>query len=394
MAGLDLTVLNPVTWYPVNAPIQRYKSLIWNEKFFGHSDFVLKTVLVQETLSKLPLGTLLGLRGSPEVMIVEKHTIDVDSKGFQTLTVTGRSVTSFIEHRVIGEIRGTKFEAMTQSDLGSVIILLFNSFVNATTFDYTVLKTVPHKNVKDAVANSAITDSTGEIAETNDGLKIPRWLDPGPISTPILDYLANKPYGFRMVRPTSSSWVVSVNMSGVITATRRESITKLCFDIYKGTDRTNDQTLVQPIILDAEGGDLISPEIVISETNLKTEAHVVLDDKALLVRDNDDPSGFSRRVLYLDGGQAEEGFTPQTWEAFITAFAKIKLKEHVKLRLADGEVSPQVGFRFNQDYFLGDLITIRGLHGVWTTARVTEFIHSEDENGVASYPTLTHVSGN
>lgn len=387
---MDLTVIDSSTWMPTGAPLTHYKSLIWTERYVDTSSFELTTYAVKHTMDKLPLGTLVSLRQSREVMRVESHEITHEGNEVQVLTVRGYSLTSYLDYRVIGEKRGKKYQAMTNSNLASAAVLLYNSFVNPDAFDLTIRAAAYYKNPKDAIPNVAVTESTGEFATSTQGPGSLRYLNPGTIREPVKNFLLYRPYGLRIVRPPYSAYKISVAQDGVVTYPWTEDITELCFDLYKGIDRSSEQSTNEAVVFDTEIDDLIQPSYLLGVKSVRTEAHICLDTKAVFAQSSD-PSGLSRRVIFLDGGEPETGFDQTEWEDHNIAVAEKLLEDYKRVSIVDGEVSPQSKIKFNRDYFLGDLVTVRGRYGALSQARVTEFIRAQDENGETNYPGLSYI---
>lgn len=388
---IDLVVVDPVTWLPIGAPLSYYNSLIWTERFLEDSDMVLKTYDVKRTMELLPLMSLVSIRQSKELIIVENHSIETDENDVEFLTVTGRSLTSYLHHRVIGEKRNVKYQAMNSSPLGSGLILLYNSFVNDQAWDLTTGTSAYYKNPNDAIPNCVITDSTGEIAAGTSGPSEQRWLEPGTIDGPIRNFFREKPYGLRALRPKNSTNKITVAQNQVISSTFVTNIPQLCIDVFTGVNRSADQTVNPPVIFDTEIDDLINPNYLYSVGGLKTEVHIALNDQAVFAR-RSDYSGLGRRVLFLDGGDPEEGFDPSQWDDYNIRVAQALLASRGQMSIVDGAVSPQSKVRYGVDYNLGDLVSVRGRYGLINKARVTEYIRAYDAGtGYTNYPTLINV---
>ena len=391
MQNLDIMAFSPTTWLPTSSPLTHFSSMIWSEKFFEHSEFELRTHDVRRTMDLLPLGSLVGLRQSKEIMMVERQVIETDDNGFELLTISGRSLTSFIEYRVIGEKRGNKYQAMVGTNLESGLILLYNSLVNDQAWDLTTGAAAYYKNPDDAIPNLIVTDSTGELSEpVVDDPSQQRWLDPGTISDPIRNFFSERPYGLRILRPKNTVHKVSVTPTGTVSSALTFDSPDLCLDVYVGKDRSVEQTDIAAVVFDTEVDDLITPGYSFGITNLRTEAHICLPDKAIL-HESESATGLNRRVIFIDAGDPEEGYNATEWESYNVRAAGNLLEEQTRIHIVEGEVSPQSRLVFGTDYDLGDLVTVRGKYGSISKARVSEYIRAYDENGVVNYPSLIRV---
>lgn len=75
-------------------------------------------------------------------------------------------------------------------------------------------------------------------------------------------------------------------------------------------------------------------------------------------------------------------------QAELQAYGLQQLANYNNITAFDGEI-PQVGsYKYDFDYFLGDLAEVRNADGVVSVVRVTEQIFSQDSSGEKSYPTL------
>jgi hypothetical protein len=100
------------------------------------------------------------------------------------------------------------------------------------------------------------------------------------------------------------------------------------------------------------------------------------------------PTGFDRRVTLVDASQA--GAIPQD---ALQAQVSMSLAEAHVTAMFDGSINQDISpYIYGVDYNLGDIVRIAGDYGLDQKARVTEYIRSEDNTGVKSYPTLTAIN--
>lgn len=385
---MDLFTLDPVTWMPTGAPIRYYESLIWTEKFFEPGEIELETYAIADTLSTIKIGSLLSIRESKEVMMVETISIQTDDKDVEKLKVVGKSVTSYLAHRAVGALRGVKYEmSRSYSNLDAGLVVLFNSFVNGEAYDYTTLQDAYYKNPKDRVPLCMLSDSTFSLTPSDAS---PRFITPGSIESVIRQWFAEYPIGIRMLRPPNTVPAkVTINKSGVISRTSVVDAKELVFDIFVGIDRSSDQTEVSPVVLDVEHDDLINPQYLISATKFKSEVHILLDHKSILTSLPDSVvSGLDRRVVVVDGGAPDDGENVANFEADAVMSAKEMLYDASIISGVDANVSSNSSEKIGVHYFLGDFVTVRGRYGIISRARVVELIRSESGEGEIVYPTL------
>ncbi len=63
-----------------------------------------------------------------------------------------------------------------------------------------------------------------------------------------------------------------------------------------------------------------------------------------------------------------------------------KLAKYGRKESFSGEIIPNVGFQYKQDYFLGDIVRVENEYGIASDARITEVIEVQDANGYTLQP--------
>jgi hypothetical protein len=76
-------------------------------------------------------------------------------------------------------------------------------------------------------------------------------------------------------------------------------------------------------------------------------------------------------------------------QALLTARGVQELAKNNNITAFDGEIPEFSTYRYDVDYYLGDIIEVRNEDGVVNNVRVTEQIFSQDASGEKSYPTLS-----
>lgn len=404
---MDVILIDKSTWKPTGSPIKRYDSFIWSERYFEDGDFELKTKAIEYTRALLPMETLISVRDSGEIMIVEEHAIDTDAQGFETLTVKGRSLTSYTKHRTIGNKRRKRYRmAQNYTNLDAGLVLLWNSFINPNAQDVTRGVAATYKNTNDKFNNWMVTESSDASA----GPVKRRFCHAGPMDVSLRKFLNRKPYGIRIVRPprdlsqqAQSCDMISVANDGVITKLPNSTWihNSISLDVYSGVDRSHTQSTNTPVVFDTELDDLIAPNYVQSIVDYKGGAYILTDQGVLSVyADENHPddnqtaanmTGLRRRMHFYDAGEPEDGYNQSEWDDHSEEEALEELAALKRKSLVDGEVSFRTKIQYRQDYELGDIVSVRGKYTPLYRARVTEYIRVDDENGEKSYPALTYI---
>ena len=172
------------------------------------------------------------------------------------------------------------------------------------------------------------------------------------------------------------------------------------FDLYKGIDRTENQTENPRLIFSHEMQNVASIEWEFDKTPLRNSAAVGGEGEGFarkirlvsfagseyLARREMwvDASGISSKV---DGGT----LTPEEYNALLGDAGKSELSENTWRWLMNMEALQVPGYIYGVDYSLGDLVTTKIEHfsgGI--TSRVSEVTEVEDENGIRVIPKFSY----
>lgn len=390
---MDVLRLNPTTFL-ADEIIEGYSSMIWTERYLSNGEFEMHTADIAKTRALIPEDSLICLRDSPEVMIVETH--EIDSKG--ELVVRGRTFETFLEHRgIFGTPYKTPWKTYRQyTTPEAVAALIWNYLVNTSGKDvtrqnYDILTQL-------AVPNVVVTDSS--VITPAEAVR-DWWLEEGEVYKFVTDFLGLAKLGVRNIRPISTTGnVMTFNTSttagvhGTATKTTTTNIDKLRLDIYNGLDRTKNQSAREAVIFHYDSGHIDDPSYVFSNKDLKYMAVVSSSignfdvwPTAGNVVPSPIPSGRSMRVLYVDGGDIGN-LDVNTFKASLIQKGQIELSEHNRQVLFDGAISPYSPWKYGKEYFLGDKVTVMAQYGFDLTMMVTEYVRTEDSQGDRGYPAL------
>lgn len=70
-----------------------------------------------------------------------------------------------------------------------------------------------------------------------------------------------------------------------------------------------------------------------------------------------------------------------------------KLADYGSIKSFEGSVEPNVTFKYKEDYFLGDEVTVQNEYGISVKARITEVVEVDDDNGYSVEPKFEYNSG-
>ena len=161
------------------------------------------------------------------------------------------------------------------------------------------------------------------------------------------------------------------------------------FGIYKGTDRTTNQTAVTPVVFSKDFENLTNTSEVKSIAQYKNACIVSSSAGSVVVYadglNEGQMSGKNLRVLSL---KVTDLNGVVDVPAYLRALGANALAQKQLVYAVDGEISQYSQYSYGTDYFLGDIVEMRGSNGISNTMMVTEQTFVQDENGFRSYPTL------
>ena len=351
---MELYVLDPLNRRQY--VIDQFTSLIWTERWQAYGDFQLNTVSNYAMRSLLKPDTWLAMNRSNYVMRVESVEDDFNDDGTRALIIKGRSIEGIFDDRVSASLLWTNPPAVIARDM-------FHEVCVGGTWDAEDI-------IPGIVEGTFLPAST--ILEPADAITIDYTGSTPPtlFGGMVTDVCAKYDLGFRILRQDSNA--------------------QLYFDIYAGSDRTTDQTILPPVVFAPQLDNLQNTKELTDISTAKNVAYVLqtggVITKVYGVGVDPTTSSFERRVLIVDATNLTSPTTAQLTQAGLEALAGARTNY-----LFDGEVSQiQSQYKYGADYNLGDLIEQQNTDGVQSDMRVTEQIFSQDSTGEFSYPTLAN----
>lgn len=342
--------------------IDGYESLIWTDRYNQYGDFELYIPMDMGLLEHLKRGNYLIQRDSNHGMIVEKIQIDFDADTGTHLIVTGRSLESLLDRRIIWDqtrLRG-KFHTCIKKILDESII-----------------------NPSDK--NRQIVNFLYE--ETNDDrikdISIDKQFSGDNLYESII--LLCKQYGIGF----------KIRLDGG----------RFIFNLYKGKDRSYDQLNNPYVIFSPNFENLISSKYYETSKDEKNVALIAGEDTELgegrrtYIIGN--TVGLDRREMFVDArdiqseGYDEEGneviMPDSEYMDLLKARGEEKMLAYKFVTEFSGQAETSRMFRHNEDFFIGDVVQVEDGWGHFNKARVAEIIFSQSGAGYSIHPTFEVV---
>lgn len=342
--------------------IDKFESLIWSERMRAEGDFELVVHSTLTNKTRLPVGVRLAMNESKRVMIVETIEDTTDAEGKALITLTGRSIESILRDRIA---KANLTDLTTEPKW--VITDTPTEIARKIFHDICVLGELDVGDIIPFVVETSAypADTIGEPTET-----ITVEIDLSTVYDAIKSLCDLYDMGFRMVRIDDSS--------------------QLYWDVYMGSDRTSSQSSLPAVIFAPDLDNLQNTTELTTISLYKNVAYVFSKAGYEVVYPLDvDPSieGFERRALFIKADDIEVG-DPDASDKMIQR-GKEALSQSRRFQAFDGELNQNNVYKYEQDYYLGDLVERRSETGFADVMQVTEQIFVSDSEGERSYPTLS-----
>jgi hypothetical protein len=339
--------------------IDNFDSMIWTDRYYACGDFQLYLAASRAEVAKYTKDFYIYSDDSNELMILETSEIKESEEGGEFLTVSGRSMVSILDRRIIWG------QATLQGNFQAAIKKLMNeNVINPT--DAT--RKIPGLTFRDST-DPLVTSKT--IDEQFMGAKL---------YDTIAALCKVRNIGFR------------------ITGTEGA----LVFELYSGQDRSDNQMVNPQVIFSPDLDNLSSSRYLHSKETLKTLSLVGGEGEwpnktfALSIVSSGAGSGLSRRELYTESGLTAtiDGtqMSPEDYQKMLVEKGRLDLLDNRETMTFDGEVEMLPQYEYNKDFFMGDILQMENDFGIESTSRVIEFIRSTTPTGNSAYPTLESVT--
>lgn len=330
--------------------IDSYESAIWTDRYSGYGDFEIYTFFNTNLIQKVRQDYYLYTLESEHIMIVEGLEILSNAEDGNHLRITGRSLESLLDRRIIWD--QTEVSGSLQN---SIKRLITDAIISPSVAG----RAIPNFIFEDT-DDERITALTLEEQYTGDVLY-----------DVIVSACETNHIGFKVTLNDQNQFV---------------------FKLYMGQDRSYDQLSNPYIVFSPKYENIINSNYIDSTESMKNVTLVAGEDESqarrtLVVGTTE---GLLRREIYTDARDLQSEKITNYNEALKQRGLET-LIENARTVNFEGEVEATQMFRYGEDFYMGDIIQIANEYGIEGSARVVEFIHSEDANGFKSYPTFEAI---
>lgn len=331
--------------------LDSFESFIWTERYAGYGDFELYVRASEEILNILQPDYYVCLRETDRVMIIEDRRIQFDVEEGSHIVISGKSLESLLTRRIVWD--QTIFSGSFQEGIQG---LLNDALINPADTNRTVSNFIFSPSV-----DPDITGVTSEAQFLRDNLY-----------TAITRSCRSKNLGYK----------ITLNDGQFI------------FTLLSGKDRSYDQVDNTYVIFSPDIDNILNGEYQSVKSNYKTLTLVAGEgegtSRVTEVVDMGE-TNIDRRETYTDArdiSQVVDGIPiPEAdYKNQLAQRGNTQLSVYQIENNFDAEVDTSITFKYDEDFFLGDVVQIVGEFGIEGMARVTEIVRSSDSNGTNTFP--------
>lgn len=350
-----------------------YESCIWTIQWQDLSEFQLITRATNDMINLLQKGRWIArdfdcnqvtpsgitYTNAENVMIIQSVKMNYDTDKGWILNVTGKGLKSLLSQRVIGS------QIATTDSWENIFTRVFNE-----NFRY------PTNNNRQAF----FTIDTNSFDA----------FYPDPI-TPLPTYDIQLTPGQNI-----AEWVSAVCKEYIIGWDMRLNTGRPEFFLDRGMilDGTDPISIPAPFVKFSPSNNNL---LTVEYTNQQGPTSGLIGgegegENQMLEWTEDGVSGFDRVEAFINAsGVSSNGeiITVETYKNMLKNFGNNQLEGMISKPSFQATINPNITYKLNQNYHLGDKVLIDTEKGITASAYIIEIIHSIDENGETVVPTFS-----
>ena len=332
--------------------VDAFDSFIWTDRFIGYGDFEIYMPFGYAAGHSFSLENYLALKGSERLMIIEQMETQTNPDQGTKLIITGRSLESMLERRIIWGQRD-----LVGNFQNGIKDLLDENAINPSIAD----RKVPGLIFK-ASTDPYITNLTINTRFIGDNLY-----------DAIFVLCEDRGLGFRILPDTNTGEFV--------------------FELYRGSDRSYEQEILPYVTFSPKFENLLSSNFLESQRALKTSALVGGEgewpDKTTV--EVGWGSGLDRREIFIEASGSSRDLPEEEYLDLLAAKGYEELAKTSAVEMFEGEIDATRQFVYGRDFFIGDIVQVVNEYGMEARSRVSELIQTHNVEGESFVPTFTTV---
>ena len=330
-----------------------FKSLEWVRRYNELGDFVLNVVASEKMLSLLNPDNLLIREDDDMVLTIESIMLKESSKDGDTLEVKGKSIEKILDRRIVWNQTNSKYGETAED------------FIRRIVDENCINPSDPARKMPDLIL--------GERKGFTE--KIDKQVTGDSVLTVVSEICVTYGYGFKITLNDSK---------------------KLVFELYKGTDRSYEQSENPVVEFSPSFGNMIESEYIFDKENYRNIALVGGEgegtERKYTTVGNTNVSGLDRYEMFVDssGISSNNGEIAENEYFLLLAESGYEvLAENSYTESFEGNVETKRLYIYKEHYQMGDVIQTKNKYGISATARIVGIIESENKNGYHVVPTFS-----
>lgn len=362
------------------AMIDTFTSAIWTVRYDEAGDFEIYTPVRLDYIQAMQIGNYLWNRDSDRLMVIETVEIETDAEEGPQLIVTGRSLESILDRRIV---------TSSQNFSGNLQSILF-AIIQNEVISSGGARRIPGFSLKTSSDSRITSISISELSIRGENVYdvVCSLCQANKVGWRILPKGAGG-FEFELYVGVDRSYAQSVNpyvtfspsFENLLNSNYIKSFKSYKNSIYAvGTYQK--EVILQNKYKDDNG------EWVVEEQTTYEEAEVVTWQYS----ETATPSGLARREMFIDNGgvnDGEQGGEYDTWNAVNKEKAIAELGEHQTTTAFEGELEATRQYIYGEDFNIGDIVQVENEFGITGTVYISEIVFSQDANGITITPTFT-----
>lgn len=349
---MELVILD--TQFKAIAVLDSFESIIWTDRYADAGDFEIYTPASSGLLDIIKQDYYLRFAESDYMMIVEAIEIQSDAEEGNKLIITGRSLESILDRRIIWS------QTVITGNLQNGIKKILND-------------NLINPSIADRKIDNFIFEESTDTAVTSISIEGAQYTGDNVLDV-IKDLCDTYNLGFKVILNDNNQFV---------------------FSLYAGVNRSYDQETNPYVVFSPNFENIVNSNYIESKKTLKNVALVAGEGegaarKTVIVGSG---AGIERRELFTDARDISSNIDGGTlsdaqYKAQLRQRGTEDLAENVTTKTFEGQVEATQLFKYGEDFFLGDIVQIVNEYGIESKSRVMEMVRSQSEEGYDIYPTF------
>lgn len=396
--------------------IDTFKSLIWANRYNTDGDCELYLEANMKNLNSLRKGNYLKRKDDDMICRINKVQLDTDAENGNYLIVTGLDVKSVLGQRLVWKqtnvngnvedyIRNIINDNLINPTIPSRKIANF-LLGNKAGFNEVISEQVTYKNIKEKVQEKCKKYNWGyKVILEIDKLYFSLYKGTDRSKTVIFSYKYENLKTTKYVEDDSNLANVALvggegegsarlkNISGEAEGIDRYEIFVDAKDISRTISYDDLIALYPDVYLEGSTYKVSTLDILIMDNNHLSELQTNFPNGQIITK-NDVQYYRISNVVIADKSENDVILRSPIYSVYLLSKGYESLAEFRSATAFEGVIEPQTTFKYKEDYFLGDEVTVENEYGIKVKTRIVEIIEVYDENGYSVEPKFEYMEVN